>query len=273
MNTLDRIRIVMVNTSDPGNIGAAARAVKTMGFSQLCLVAPKEYPSAKATARASGASDVLHKAKVVDTLEEAVADCNMVVATSTRLRTIPWPVMNPREFAGFVEKEHDDSQIAIVFGREDSGLSNEELRKCHYHVSVPGNPEYSVLNIAAAIQVICYELRMSLVEMPLEIEVDESRQMAVSYTEWDTPVCSAEDMERFFLHLEQTLLDIRFFDPNNPRQILTRSRRLFSRTRLDRLEMNLMRGILAKVQEVAAKAQLSEPKSKPGDAEMDSTKK
>ncbi len=255
MKNLEQIRVVMVNTSDSGNIGAAARALKTMGMSRLYLVDPADFPSAKATARASGAADVLHHAKVVSTLEEAVADCSLVVATSARLRSIPWPVMNPREFTTLVSHEPDTSEIALVFGREDSGLSNEELRKCHYHVSIPGNEAYSVLNVAAAIQVICYELRMSLIEeQHLPQPSDQNLQMPLSVTQWDAPVCSAEDMERFFLHFEQTLLDINFFDPNNPRHILTRSRRLFSRTRLDRLEMNLMRGFLSKVQEIAARA-------------------
>lgn len=249
------IRIVMINTSDSGNIGAAARALKTMGFSRLYLVEPKDYPSGKATARASGAADVLHHAVVTQTLDEALQGCQLVVGTSARMRSIPWPVMTPREFANMLGGERDDTEVAIVFGREDSGLTNDELRRCHYHVSIPGNPEYSVLNVAAAVQVIAYELRMKLVEQPEPAEdSQDTPSMVISRTEWDAPLVSTEDMERFFQHLEQTLLDIRFYDPNNPRQILTRIRRLFSRTRLDRLEMNLMRGILARVQQVAGTA-------------------
>lgn len=263
----DNIRIVMINTSDSGNIGAAARAMKTMGFSQLYLVEPKEYPSGKATARASGAADVLHHAKVTQTMEEALEGCQLVVGTSARMRSIPWPVMTPRQFAGMVANERDDSQVAIVFGREDSGLSNEELRRCHYHVSIPGNPEYCVLNVAAAVQLICYDLRMELVESQTEDAATEKPEMILSRTEWDAPLVSAEDMERFFQHLEETLLDIRFYDPNNPRQILTRIRRLFSRTRLDQLEMNLMRGVLARVQQVTKGADSQESADSPAETE------
>lgn len=246
----DNIRIVMINTSDSGNIGAAARAIKTMGFSRLYLVEPQDYPSGKATARASGAADVLHKAVVTGTLDEALEGSHLVVGTSARMRSIPWPVMTPREFAGMLTSERDESEVAIVFGREDSGMTNDELRRCHYHVSIPSNPEYGVLNVASAIQLICYDLRMVLIEAASAAENAEKPEMVLSRTEWDAPLVSSEDMERFFQHLEQTLLDIRFYDPNNPRQILTRIRRLFSRTRLDQLEMNLMRGVLARVQQL-----------------------
>lgn len=245
-----QIRIVMINTSDSGNIGAAARAIKTMGFSRLYLVEPKDYPSGKATARASGAADVLHQAVVTQTLDEALEGCQLVVGTSARIRSIPWPVMTPREFGHMLVNERDDTQVAIVFGREDSGLSNEELRRCNYHVSIPSNPEYGVLNVAAAVQLICYELRTQLIELGDKPQNQDAPTMVLSKTEWDAPLATAADMERFFQHLEQTLLDIRFYDPNNPRQILTRIRRLFSRTRMDRLEMNLMRGILARVQQI-----------------------
>ena len=247
----ENVRIVMINTSDSGNIGAAARAIKTMGFSRLYLVEPKDYPSGKATARASGAADVLHHAVITKDLDKALEGTHLVVGTSARMRSIPWPVMTPREFASMLEGERDDSEVAIVFGREDSGLTNDELRRCQYHVSIPGNPDYCVLNVASAVQLICYDLRMSLIEGTTEKAAD-APSMVLSRTDWDAPLTSSDDMERFFQHLEQTLLDIRFYDPNNPRQILTRIRRLFSRTRLDRLEMNLMRGILARVQQVAS---------------------
>lgn len=264
----DNIRIVMINTSDSGNIGAAARAIKTMGFSRLYLVEPQDYPSGKATARASGAADVLHRAVVTRTLDEALEGSHLVVGTSARMRSIPWPVMTPREFAGMLTTERDESEVAIVFGREDSGMTNEELRRCHYHVSIPSNPEYGVLNVAAAIQLICYDLRMVLIEAEQAAGSAEKPEMVLSRTEWDAPLVSSEDMERFFQHLEQTLLDIRFFDPNNPRQILTRIRRLFSRTRLDQLEMNLMRGVLARVQQLAGNDSSEPPAhSKASDAQ------
>ncbi|MVF14553.1 RNA methyltransferase [Ketobacter sp. MCCC 1A13808] len=249
MESLNRLRIVMINTSDSGNIGAAARAMKTMGVSDLCLVAPKEYPTAKATARATGAADLLHRATVVDTLEQAIGDCQLVFGTSARMRTIPWPLMTPREAAQVVMNEPQGADIAIVFGREDAGLTNEELRRCHYHISIPGNEAYSVLNIAAAVQVICYEMRMNaLASKESEQEGAAAPMMPLEFREWDEPLVTSEDMERFMKHFEETLLDIGFYDPNNPKQLITRARRLFMRTRMDRLEMNLMRGVLSTVQ-------------------------
>lgn len=252
MDVLNRIRIVMINTSDSGNIGAAARAMKTMGLSQLCLVKPKEFPTAKATARASGAADVLHQARVVETLDEALADCQMVLGASARMRTIPWPLMTPREAAELVMKEPNENgaDIAIVFGREDAGLTNEELRRCHYHIYIPGNEAYSVLNVASAIQVISYEMRMAALALETaEPEMKKgSTEMPMMFGGWDEPLVTAEDMERFLVHLEQTLIDIGFFDPTNPKQLMTRARRLFMRTRMDRLEMNLMRGVLSTMQ-------------------------
>ena len=247
MELLNRIRIVMINTSDSGNIGAAARAMKTMGVSDLVLVAPKEFPTAKATARASGAADLLHRARVVESLDEAIGDCQMVFGTSARMRTIPWPLMTPREATQLVLNEPEGADIAIVFGREDAGLNNEELRRCHYHICIPGNEAYSVLNVAAAVQVICYEMRIAALSGE-QAGASEKPVMPLELTDWDEPLVSAEDMERFMKHFEETLLDIGFFDPNNPKQLMTRARRLFMRTRMDRLEMNLMRGVLSTVQ-------------------------
>ena len=243
MQVLDRLRIVMINTSDSGNIGAAARAMKTMGLSQLVLVQPKEFPTAKATARASGAADLLYQARVVETLDEAIGDCQLVLGTSARMRTIPWPLINPRQAAAHVMNEPEGADIAILFGREDSGLNNEELRRCHLHICIPGNEDYSVLNIAAAIQVICYEMRMAALARQ---EAPESAADGLDY--WDQPMVSADDMERFLKHFEDVMLEIDFFDPSNPKQLLTRLRRFFMRTRMDRLEMNLLRGVLSTVQ-------------------------
>ena len=257
MISLDNIRVVMINTSDSGNIGAAARALKTMGLTRLYLVDPKEYPTGKATARASGAGDVLHHAKVVSSLDEAIKGCGLVWGTSARMRSIPWPVVTPRQAAEQVACEHVDTQVAIVFGRENSGMTNEELRKCHYHITIPSNEEYGVLNVASAIQLICYEMRVRLLEPDVGSSDESEPQMPLSVTKWDTPLVTVEDMERFFQHFEQTLLDIDFFDPNTPRQLMTRARRLFSRTRLDRLEMNLMRGFFSKVQKMSNAQNLS----------------
>ncbi|NPU94628.1 MAG: RNA methyltransferase [Gammaproteobacteria bacterium] len=244
MQLLDRLRIVMINTSDSGNIGAAARAMKTMGLRQLVLVQPDEFPTAKATARASAAADLLHNARVVQTLDEAIGDCQLVFGTSARLRTIPWPLIDPRQGASRVMNEPEGADIAILFGREDAGLTNEELRRCHFHICIPANEEYPVLNIGAAIQVICYEMRMAALERQASPVAPDQSGMQ----QWDEPLVSSEDMERFLRHFEETLLDINFFDPNNPKQLVTRVRRLFLRTRMDRLEMNLLRGVLSTVQ-------------------------
>lgn len=245
MQVLDRLRVVMINTSDSGNIGAAARAMKTMGLSQLVLVQPHEFPTAKATARASGAGDLLYQARVVQTLDEAIGDCQLVLASSARMRTIPWPLINPREAASRVMNEPAGADIAILFGREDSGLNNEELRRCHLHVCIPGNDAYSVLNVAAAIQVICYEMRMAALE---RAGAQEAQPNPDGLRDWDQPLVSSEDTERLLQHFEEVLLELDFFDPGNPKQLLTRLRRLFLRTRMDRLELNLLRGILSTVQ-------------------------
>ena len=245
MQVLDRLRIVMINTSDSGNLGAAARAMKTMGVSQLVLVQPKEFPTAKATARAAGAADLLYQARVVETLDEAIGDCQLVLGTSARMRTIPWPLINPREAAFRVVNEPKGADIAILFGREDSGLNNEELRRCHLHICIPGNEVYPVLNVAAAIQVICYEMRMAALE---QVGSDEAKPNPEGLRDWDQPLVTSEETERLLQHFEEVLLDIEFFDPSNPKQLLTRLRRLFLRTRMDRLEMNLLRGVLSTVQ-------------------------
>ena len=245
MQALDRLRIVMINTSDSGNLGAAARAMKTMGISQLVLVQPKEFPTAKATARAAGAADLLCSARVVETLDEAIGDCQLVLGTSARMRTIPWPLINPREAAVRVINEPEGADIAILFGREDSGLNNEELRRCHLHICIPGNEAYSVLNVGAAIQVICYEMRMAALEQAGAVEVQANPD---GLRDWDQPLVSSEDLERLLTHFEEVMLEIDFFDPSNPKQLLTRLRRFFMRNRMDRLELNLLRGILSTVQ-------------------------
>lgn len=234
---LERTRIVMINTSHPGNIGAAARAMKTMGMSELYLVAPKEFPHAKAWEMASNADDILSGATVVDTLDEAIHDCTLVVGTSARIRAVPWPLVTPHEMAQKVKAESPASQTAILFGNEQSGLANDELQRCNLHVHIPANPEYSSLNIAAALQVITYELRMASLD-PAELA-----------EEWDYRLATAEEMERYFSHLEEVMIQIDFLKPSAPRKLMTRLRRLYLRTRPDEMEMNILRGILTAVQE------------------------
>ncbi len=236
---LNRTRIVLVNTSHPGNIGSAARAMKTMGLSELYLVEPKEFPHDKAIEMASGSADILEKAVVVSTLTEAIHDCTLVVGTSARMRTIPWPLLLPREMAARVKQEalRDQSQIAILFGREQSGLTNEELHRCHLHVQIPANPDYSSLNIAQAVQIIAYECRLASFENEIMLE------------DKDFPPASMEEMERFFAHLQTVLVDIDFLKLSAPRRLMTRLRRLFFRANPDVMEVNMLRGMLTAMQD------------------------
>jgi tRNA (cytidine32/uridine32-2'-O)-methyltransferase len=237
----DNIRMVMVNTTHPGNIGAAARALKNMGMSRLVLVDPLEYPSQRATWRAASAVDVMDKIQVVSTLDEAVADCSLVIGTSARERRIPWPLLTPRECGDRVWVEAAQHQVAVVFGREDRGLTNEELHKCHFHVHIPANPEYSSLNVAAALQVIAYEVRMSALAA-------EQGGTPVHFDDWDQPLAPLQDVEMYFAHLEETLTSLSFLTADNPRQTVTRLRRLYNRVRLDQMELGILRGMLTSVQ-------------------------
>lgn len=248
---LDNVRIVMVNTTLSANIGAAARAMKTMGVTDLCLVDPKLFPSAEATSLASGASDVLAKARVVATLEEAVADCALVFGTSARSRTIPWPLMDARQAGEVVYRASSSQKVAIVFGREDRGLTNEELHLCNYHVCIPSDEEYGVLNVAAAVQVLAYEVRMAHLSAEAAPEA-ESKPMPLQFLHWDQEVVPHEDMERFYAHFEKTLVEAEFLAADNPRQLMARMRRLFGRIRLDRIEYNMWRGIFTRLQDMAA---------------------
>lgn len=230
------IRIVLVNTTHPGNIGAAARAMKTMGLERLYLVQPQGFPCAEATARASGADDLLANAVVCQSLEQALAGCRFAVGASARSRRISWPVENPRQCAGRLLRESEQGEVALVFGREHSGLSNEELEKCHYLVHIPSNPDFSSLNLAAAVQVLSYELMMA--------ETGE----AVRSGEEARELVPAEEMESFFDHLQQTLVELEFLDAHQPRKLMRRLRRLFNRARLDKTEVNILRGVLAAAQ-------------------------
>jgi tRNA (cytidine32/uridine32-2'-O)-methyltransferase len=249
---LSNVRIVLVNTTLSANIGAAARAMKTMGIGSLYLVEPKLFPSADATALASGASDILARATVVATLEEAIADCTLAIATSARSRTIPWPLMDARTAGEAVRLESERSPVAIVFGREDRGLTNEELQLCNYHVSIPTDDEYGVLNVAAAVQVLAYEVRMAHLLAAGQGE-PEGQAMPVQFVRWDEEMVSNVDMERFYQHFEQTLVAIDFLDPASPRQLMTRVRRLFNRIRMDKVEYNLLRGVFTHIQATLAR--------------------
>lgn len=252
---LERVRIVMVNTSHAGNIGSAARAMKTMGLSALWLVDPEDYPSgrAKAEAMASGATDLLASARIVPTLDEALAGCGLVIGASARSRTVPWPWLPAEAAATAALAQVPTGDVAILFGREASGLTNEELARCHFHAGIPANPDYPVLNVASAIQVFCYELRRQWLARQEAPAAGAAPQMQVT-CEWDKPPATADDMERFFAHLESTLLDLRFFVVDDPRQLLVRLRRLFLRARPDEVEMRILRGVLSAAQRAAREA-------------------
>ena len=231
----DRIRIVLVGPQHPGNIGAVARAMKNMGLGRLVMVAPQQYPDPQAIWRAMSARDVLEAARVVDTLDEAIADCGFVVAATSRDQRIPWPVLDARRGAAEVARESGRTEVAILFGREDNGLNTEELMRCNLHLAISTSDAYSSLNLAMAVQVVSYELHMLAVADELPSEPD---------AEWDAAPATQENMERFYVHLEQTLGEIGFLNPAAPRQLMPRLRRLYNRLRLDEMELNILRGIL-----------------------------
>lgn len=246
---LQNIRVVLVNTSHPGNIGGAARAMKNMGLSRLVLVDPVDFPSAEADSRASGASDVLAAAQVVGTLEEALVGCSLAFGTSARERHIPWPLLDPRESAGkCLEQLELGGEVALVFGREYAGLSNHELQCCHYHVHIPSDPQFSSLNLATAVQVLTYEVRMAwLASQGRATKMEKLEANA----EVNAQPVTADEMEQFYRHLEQTLVQIGFLIPERPRHLMPRLRRLYGRAEVNRLEMNILRGILTETQKVA----------------------
>lgn len=237
----ENIRVVLVNTSHPGNIGASARAMKNMGLSRLALVQPLEFPSAVAVGRAASALDILESTTVHETLQEAIADCGLVIGASARSRKIPWPVLLPEQCAEQVLQDCGSNGVALVFGREDSGLTNEELQFCHFHVQIPAADQYSSLNLAAAVLVICYELRRCAMRLANDRPPSDEEY-------WDIERATGEQVEQFYQHLEHVLVRLDFHDPDNPRQLMQRMRRLFGRIRLDSMEMNILRGILTHVE-------------------------
>ena len=238
---LDNIRIVLVATSEPGNIGAVARAMKNMCLQNLVLVNPAQFPHAKATARASGADDLLAKAQVCNSLDEALSGCALVLGASARLRRLTWPQVDARQCAQKALAAAIDSQVAIVFGREHSGLTNEELERCHYLVHIPSNEEYSSLNVAAAVQVITYELLMADKKASVKASAQKS-------PESEERLATADEMERLFEHMFEVLQQIGFLSSEHPRKMMRRLRRLFNKAAVDRVELNILRGIFATVQ-------------------------
>lgn len=233
------IRIVLARTSHPGNVGSAARAMKTMGLESLWLVAPERYPAAEAMAMAAGADDVLERARMVPTLREAIADCGLIVGTTARGRHLPWRIVEPREAALEVAGAAATSEVAILFGNERTGLANDELELCHTLLTIPTGAAYTSLNLAMAVQVVAYEVCLAL--------RDRAGESAVR-GELPVPLASAAGMEEFYAHLGQVLDEVGFHDRTHSGHLMARLRRLFQRTMLDENELNILRGILTAVQ-------------------------
>ncbi len=234
---LKNIKIVMVETTHPGNIGAAARAMKNMELSQLVLVNPKCPMGDIAYSRGSGANNILDDRITVNTLPQAVSDCQLVVGTSARLRSLAWPELTPNSLAQKVKGLNDAEKVAIVFGREHAGLTNEELKHCHYTVTIPTNPEFSSLNVASAIQVVSYEIYNQFTDVET-LKVSENLE----------PVADSAELEGYFAHLEQVLISTGFLNAENPRQMMKRLRRLYQRAEPSKNEVNILRGILSSVE-------------------------
>ncbi len=239
---LDRIRIVLSRPSHPGNIGAAARAMKTMGLSRLYLVEPREFPSGEARARSSNALDVLEGAVVCTSLEEALAGTVFAAAMTARQRELAAPVRWARDGAAEVVAATEQGDVALVFGNETAGLTNEELALCRIPVTIPANPAYSSLNLGAAVQVMCYELRLAALG-----------QEAPPASEYEP--ASFEEVQRLYAHLEEALAEIGFLDPANPKRLMPRLRRLFDRVGLEKEEVSILRGMLRNFQQPEYKGQ------------------
>lgn len=244
LTTRRNIRFVLVEPDHPGNIGGAARALKNMGFSDLALVRPARFPDPQATWRAAAAADVLDAAGVFDNLDDAIADRVLVAGASARQRSVPWPTRTAAEFAAQVAGEPPARPVAVLFGREVSGLTNDELRRCHVRVVIPADPGYTSLNLAMAVQVLAYELRQALhADTPLGDDA----------AGWDRPLANATQMSALYAHIERVLVGIDFLDPKAPRQAMTRLRRLFARVRPDATEVAMFRGVLTHIERAAGR--------------------
>jgi len=236
----------MIQTSHTGNIGAAARAMKVMGLSELYLVNPKSAPDEQSVAMSSNATDVLDNAVIVETLSEAISDCQLVFGTSARHeRTLSWDIQDSRNCGKRIAQHassNDKNKVAVLFGRESSGLSNEELAVCQHLVHIPTNPDYSSLNVASAVQILAYECRQAAID--LLDTTDEQNTDENQNEEW----VSADDLDSYFDHLTKVMVDVDFLDPENPRYLIPRLRRLYSRSGISRSEMNILRGMLASIE-------------------------
>lgn len=232
---LSSIRIVLVATSHPGNIGSTARAMKTMGLQSLYLVTPNLFPHRQASELAAGADDILDNAIICDSLSEALSDCQWVVGTSARSRDMDLPLISPASCAKLINSASDKANVAIVFGREHAGLTNDELLQCQYHLHIPTDPTFSSLNLAQAVQIIAYELRV------------ESLNESLPIARRTHPLASIGDVERLYEHMQELLVAIDFLKPSNPKKLIQRLRRLFNRAKLEQTEVTILRGILTHV--------------------------
>lgn len=238
---LSRIRIVLCRPSHPGNIGAAARAMKTMGLSRLCLVSPKQFPDPEADTRATGAVDLLQQAEIYPSLKEALAGAVFVVGLSARRRDLGPEIGEPREMVARLLAAAAEGEVALVFGNETMGLSNDEIQLCHAAVSIPTNPDFSSLNLGSAVQVLCYEVRMAAF-------ADRPPVSDTLATPFVSPTATHSEVEGFYEHLESIMTTTGFFNPEHPGRLIPKLRRLFGRIRLERDEVNILRGVLAATQ-------------------------
>jgi len=235
---LSDIRIVLIRPTHPGNVGAVARAIKNMQLESLYLVSPEEFPSPEATARAAGAGDILERAAVCDSLDEAIKGCHLVIGTTARMRRIEWPELDPAACARTLLAGSRQGPVALLFGQERMGLTTPELDRCQYVVTIPSNPEHPVLNLACAVQILAYEI----------YRAELAGRAAEDQQERETEPVGSEDMRLFYQHLEEVLHQTGFLDPDNPRFLMRRLMRLYNRAQPDRNELNILRGILTSVQ-------------------------
>ena len=241
------IRIVLVETSHPGNIGAVARAMKNMLLESLYLVRPKQFPDGQAMARSSGAIDVLNNAVVCESLADAITDCQLVIAASARRRSIPWPMISAPEAALKLIQRGQVAPVALVFGREDRGLNNEELDHCHFMVQLPANPEFSSLNLAAAVQVFSYEIRKTfLADKSLQVTTDSAPAVAIDLNDVDRPA-SSNNLMNLFTHLEKTLIQVNFMPAHRTRTLMRKLMRFFYKSQITEEEVSIFRGILSEL--------------------------
>lgn len=268
LDLLSSVRIVLVSTTHPGNIGSAARAMKTMGLSRLVLVAPRHFPHAEATALAAGADDVLAAARVAPDLDVALAGCVFALGCTPRPRTVPMPELTPREAAPRALAEARAGEVAIVFGTESSGLSNEQVQRCHAAVNIPANPAYDSLNLAQAVQVLCYELRCAVLS-PSAPSVGTMAPAAAAGGATPIgpmePAATADELEGLFSHLDRTLFEIDFLKGRGSGNLMRRLRRLFLRARPTRREVLILRGILADAQRCARLSGVADAAARRGD--------